>query len=145
MYGKVGVLEMAQQAVSKFTEDMIPVKGINNGMIILDNNDKVTGVKISPKNIFIQDESSQANTIKGLENFYNTIDYEFWLIVADRPLDINVYLSNMQLLYNEQQDPIKRKIIMQDINKANQFLNNNVVDTEFYILFKERDEDKCQK
>ena len=34
---------------------------------------------------------------------------------------------------------------MQDIKKANQFLGNNVVDTEFYILFKERDEELCQK
>jgi len=136
---------MAMKTESKFTEDMIPVKGINNGMIILDNNEKVTGVKIYPKNIFILDEGSQQNTISGLNTFYNTIDFEFWLIIADRPVDINVYLSNMQLLYNEQQDPIKRKIIMQDINKANQFLSNNVVDTEFYILFKERDEDKCQK
>jgi len=144
LYGKVGVLKMKPQT-SKFTEDMIPVKGINNGTIILDNNEKVTGVKVAPKNIFILDESSQAGVIKGLEDFYNTIDYEFWLIVADRPVDINVYLSNMQLLYNEQQDPIKRKIIMQDINKANQFLHNNVVDTEFYILFKERDDEKCQK
>lgn len=130
---------------SKFTEDMIPVKGINNGMIILDNNFKVTGVKIAPKNIFILEQNLQDNVIRNLENFYNTLDFEFWLIVADRPVDINVYLSNMQLLYNEQQDPVKRKIIMQDINKANNFLSNNVVDTEFYILFKEKDEEKCNK
>jgi len=136
---------MKKEIDSKYTEDMIPVKGINNGMIILDNNEKVTGVKVSPKNIFILDESAQQNTINGLTNLYNIIDYEFWLIVADRPVDINVYLSNMQLLYNEQQDPIKKKIIMQDIKKANQFLGNNVVDTEFYILFKERDEELCQK
>ena len=28
-----------------------------------------------------------------LKNVYNLIDYEFWIIVADRPVDINLYLS----------------------------------------------------
>ena len=40
---------------SKYTEDWIPVKAIENGMIILDNKSRVTGVKIRPRNIFILD------------------------------------------------------------------------------------------
>jgi hypothetical protein len=73
---------------SKYTEDWIPVKAITNGMIILDDNSKVTGVKIIPRNIFILDEDSQNSIINNLKNFYNSIDYEFWIIVADRPVDI---------------------------------------------------------
>jgi hypothetical protein len=34
---------------------------------------------------------------------------------------------------------------MQDINKGNQFMGNNVVDTEYYILFKERKPEILQK
>ena len=44
-------------------------------MVILDNKEKVTGVKIIPRNIFIMDEDSQANVIRALNNFYNTIDF----------------------------------------------------------------------
>ena len=40
---------------------------------------------------------------------------------------------------------VKRKLILDDINKANMFTTNNVVDTEFYLLFKEKDMDKIQK
>ena len=43
------------------------------------------------------------------------------------------------------QNPAKRKLILQDINKANMFMNNNVVDTEFFMLFKEKDQDLFQK
>lgn len=32
------------------------------------------------------------------------IDYEFWIVVADRPVDINLYLSQLQLLYNSTSD-----------------------------------------
>lgn len=131
---------------SKYTDvNFVPVKNIQNGVIILDNNEKVTGIKIMPKNIFILDQSSMYNTINGLKDVYNVIDYEFWIVAADRPVDIHVYLSQLELLYNNIQSPIKRKLIMEDINKANMFMNNNIVDTEYFLLFKHRDQELIQK
>lgn len=144
MNGKVGAFTMAQ-IKGKYTTDFVPVRDIKNGTIILDNNEKVTGIKIMPKNIFILDYDMQSGIISNLKNVYNTIDYEFWVIAADRPVDISVYLSQLQLLYNSTNDPIRRKIIIEDINKGNSFVNNNIVDTEYYLLFKVREEDKMQK
>ena len=51
---------------NKYAEGWIAVKNITNGMVVLDNNEKVTGVKIVPKNIFIMDEDSQINIIRAL-------------------------------------------------------------------------------
>lgn len=137
---------MSKQMRSKYSEDWIKdVVGINNGMIILRNKENVTGVKIDPRNIFILDPETQANIIVALKNFYNTLDYEFWLVVADRPVDISVYLSQLQLLYQNQQNQQVRKLINQDIAKGNMFMANNVVDTEYYILFKEKNVDLLQK
>jgi hypothetical protein len=125
---------------SKYSEDWVPIKSIMNGMIQLDNGFYVTGVKISSKNIFILDPGERENVLFNLQNFYNMLDYEFWLIVADRPVDINLYLSQLQLLYQRCTDGAIRKLIIQDINKANAFmgLEYNVVDTEYFILFKEK-------
>ena len=128
---------------SKYTD--VPVKNIINGTIVLDNDMKVTGVKIMPRNIFIQDMGTQNAIINNLKTVYNVIDYEFWVICADRPVDINVYLSELQLLYNKVSDNKKRKLIMEDINKANMFLNNNVVDTEYFLLFKDKDSEVIAK
>jgi hypothetical protein len=116
-------------------------------MIQLENGYYVTGIKILPKNIFIMDEGERNNTLFSLQNFYNMIDYEFWLIIADRPVDINVYLSQLQLLYQRTPSSAIRKIIMQDINKANAFMGAeyNVVDTEYFILFKEKKLEVIQK
>lgn len=136
---------MAKKTVSKYTVDDIPVKNIVNGTIVLKNNQKVTGIKIEPRNIFILDPNMQDMIIANLKNVYNLIDYEFWIIAADRPVDINVYLSQLQLLYNATQDVARKKLIIQDINKANMFVNNNVVDTEYYLLFKEKDNDLITK
>ena len=130
---------------SKYTEDWIPIRNISNVMIILDNKKKVTGVKIRPRNIFILDQGTQDNVLIALKNFYNMIDFEFWLISADRPVDLNNYLARLQLLYNQTPNPAVRKLINQDIDKANDFMNNNITDTEYYILFKEKNDDLIQK
>ena len=153
MYGRVGVSmndsQMSQQKNesydSKYTESWVPVKNISNGTIVLDNKQLVTGVKIKPRNIFILSPAAQDSTIISLKNFYNTIDFEFWLISADRPVDISGYLARLQLLYTQTSSPVIRKMISQDIMKANNFMDNNVTDTEYYILFKEKNLDMMQK
>lgn len=131
--------------LNRSTEIFVPVKAITNGAIILDNDEKVTGVKISPKNIFILDEDSQARIIENLRTFYNSIDYEFWIIIADRPVDITLYLSHLQLLYNDVTKPQIRKMILEDMEKGEYFINNNVVDTEYFLLFKEKNPELIQK
>lgn len=151
--GKVGVCVMAQKLNSNnssgvsYSEDWVPVRQILNGMIQLDDGSYVTGVKVMPKNIFILDTGSQNNIIFKLRDFYNSLDFEFWLLIADRPVDIDVYLSELQLMYNNAQDNAIKKLIMQDINKANLFMSQelNVVDTEYYILFKEKRLELVQK
>lgn len=136
---------MAKTSTSGYTEDWLPIKSIENNMIITRDNTKITGVKIQPRNIFILDPGTQENILLNLRNFYNTIDFEFWLVVADRPVDISVYMSQMQLLLNETQSPAIRKLIMQDIQKGETFISNNVCDTEYYFLFKGKDVDVLMK
>jgi len=143
--GKVGAL-MAKSSYG-YSEDWLPIKQILNGMIGLDNGEFVTGVKVHPRNIFISEQGLQNSVIANLRNFYNSIGFEFWLIIADRPVDIGVYLSQLQILYNNTASPVQKKLIMEDINKANLFMSTeyNVVDTEYFILFKEKRMELIQK
>ena len=130
-----------------FTDEWLPIKAIVNGMMQTDDGYFVSGVKVVPKNIFILDEGSQNNVLYSMGNFYNTIDYEFWLLIADRPVDIDVYKAGLQVLYNQTTNNAIRKLIMQDINKANLFTTQQygVVDTEYYLLFKEKKLEIVQK
>lgn len=145
--GKVGVLEVAKKNTSKYTEDWVPIKSIKNGMIQLDNNYYVTGIRIEPKNIFILDYQEQNNIIFNFRNFYNVIDYEFWLVVCDRPVDINLYLAQLQLMYANAPSQQIRRIINQDIAKGENFRSSsvNAVDTEYYILFRDKKVEVLQK
>lgn len=130
-----------------YSEDWVPVRQILNGMIELENGEYVTGVKVHPRNIFIADQGLQNAIIANLRNFYNSLSFEFWLIIADRPVDISLYLSQLQILYNNTSSNVQKKLIMEDINKANMFMSAeyNVVDTEYFILFKEKRMELIQK
>ena len=77
IYGRVGAYTMSsnKKSKSKYTEDWLPVKNITNGFIELENNQKVTGVKIRPRNIFILDKITQDNIIASLKTFYDTLDF----------------------------------------------------------------------
>lgn len=135
---------MSTKTNSVSTESFVPVKAILNNMIELDNGFKVAGVKVAPKNIFIMEESEQFNVIDGLKDFYNTLDFEFWLVAADRPVDISVYIAELQMRYNKAQNPVIRKLINQDLSKAEEF-NDSVSDVEYYILFKDKNTEMIQK
>ena len=166
MYGEVGVQVMNSKINSKtmnqasnsnnvkksnasntsrYTEDWIDIKGIQNGTIILPKNERVTGVKIYPKNIFILDPLQQEGILNAMKNFYNQLNFEFWMIAADRPVDISVYQSQLQILLQNARTPGQARIIAQDIEKANMFINNQVVDTEYYILFKEKSPEEINR
>lgn len=145
MYGRDGVIEMSSKTSSPFTEDWLPVKSITNGMIELNDKTRVTGVKIRPKNIFIMDKLSQDNIIAALKTFYDTIDFEFWLISNDRPVDISSYLTTLQIRYNQENDPFRKKLLIQDIEKANEFMRDEVIDIEYFILFKDKNPDMLLK
>ena len=58
-----------EELSSKWTEDWMPIKGIMNGMIQLETGEYVTGIKVSPRNIFILDPATRDNVIYNLRNF----------------------------------------------------------------------------
>ena len=134
-----------KKVTSPYTEDWINVKAIKNGVILLPNREMVTGVKIIPKNIFILDSLQQESILNAMKNFYNLLTFEFWMIAADRPVDISVYQSQLQIMLQNATNPAQIKIIAQDIEKANMFINNQVVDTEYYILFKEKNQEEINR
>ena len=130
---------------SASTENWITVKEINNNAIVLDNKKLVSGIKVLPRNIFIMDEISQNRVIDELRKFYNQIDFEFWLIIADRPTNIDLYISQLELQLNNVSKPAIRKLIVDDITKADAFVQNDVVDTEYFVLFKADTQDEITK
>ena len=58
-----------------------------------------------------------------------------------------MYLAQLQLMYTNAQNQQIRKLIQQDINKGESFRSTtvNAVDTEYYILFRDKKPEVLQK
>lgn len=58
-----------------------------------------------------------------------------------------MYLAQLKLLYNSVQVQAIRKLVREDIDKANLFMSKevNVTDTEYFILFKDKRPEIIQK
>lgn len=136
--GRPQQANVQKRPTKPYTENWVNVRGIKDGMIFLKTRELVCGVKVEPRNIFILEQTQQENIINALKNCYNTLNFEWWLVVADKPVDISIYQSQLELLLSQQTDPRRRKIVSQDIAKAKMFIDNQIVDIEFYVLFKER-------
>ncbi len=134
----VNKAQAVKKPSSPYTENWVNVRGIKDGMIFLRSKEYISGVRVEPRNIFILEQNQQDNIINALKNCYNTFNFEWWLIVADKPVDISIYQSQLELLLTQQTDPRRRKIVSQDIAKAKMFIDNQIVDIEFYVLFKEK-------
>ena len=57
----------------KYAEDWLPIKSINNGMILTEDGYYVTGVKVSPKNIFILTNHFLIHLINGLDSYFESM------------------------------------------------------------------------
>ena len=79
----------------------------------------------------------------------NKIGYGYLLgpiaFVDETPDGLQIGYTNEEVINILKADPRIKKIISQDIEKANDFMRDNVTDTEFYILFKEKNPDTIAK
>ena len=98
---QAGNAQQQQKRPTKpYTENWVGVRGIKDGMIFLKSKELVCGVKVEPRNIFILEQTQQENIINALKNCYNTLNFEWWLVVADKPVDISIYQSQLDYYYH---------------------------------------------
>jgi hypothetical protein len=123
------------------------VRQITSGVVVLNTGELVSGVKIIPRNIFIMQQDDTNAIIYGLSKFYDSIDFDYWLIIGDKPVDLNNYFNSVQNIYNTSSSEHIRSIARDDIVKANKYVSGDygVSDTEYFLLFKDKNNEVLQK
>ena len=116
------------------------VRQITSGVIVLNSGELVSGVKVIPRNIFIMQQDDTNAIIYALSKFYDSIDFDYWLIIGDKPVGLTDYFNSVQNIYNNNSSDHVRAIARDDIAKANKYVSGDygVSDTEYFLLFKEK-------
>ena len=89
---------MKKNKISPFTEDWLPIRDIQNGMILTTDKYYVTGVKITPRNIFILDN----DIVYHCGSSINRIGYKTFSITMINDKEIcNILIDKVNKIINK--------------------------------------------
>jgi hypothetical protein len=98
-------------AVSKATQEFVPIKEIRDGVVILKDGSMRAVVMASSINFALKSADEQQGVIMQFQNFLNGLDFSVQISVQSRELDIRPYISMLEgRLKNEVGDLMKIQI-----------------------------------
>lgn len=121
--------------IAKATQEIIPIKEIRDGVIILKDNSLRMILMASSLNFALKSEDEQNAVIMQYQNFLNSLDFPIQFFIESKKLNINSYLAN--LLEAEKNQP--NELLKIQIREYMEFVKNfvkstNIVSKAFYIV-----------
>jgi len=98
-------------AVSKATQDFVPIKEIRDGIVVLKDGSMRAVVLVSSINFALKSPDEQQAIIMQFQNFLNGLDFSIQISIQSRKLDIRPYIALLEGRYkNETGDLMKIQI-----------------------------------
>lgn len=124
------------------TLDWSHIDRIEDNRVYLSNGSEkamVMGVKITPRNILIDNQSVQVNLINNLRIAFNKIHFPIYWGFIFTPVDIEDHINTLLREEMEEDDLRIKKMIHNDFEKALWF-QDNYRELEFCFMLQENDE-----
>lgn len=129
------------------TLEWIDIEKIENESVILKkgkDEEEVFGIKILPHDIFLDNNQNRINHIKYLRNTLNKLNMKLYHSFIFNPVNIDAHLNHLYIQMENEEDPIVKKMIEDDISKAYAFIEY-YRELEFFICIKGKPGDKFDK
>lgn len=113
----------------------IDIKGVRDGILMLDDNQYRTVYEVSSVNFELKSEEEQDILIDTYESFLNSLPCPLQIIVRIRELDMSKYLDDLQSRLSEEKEEIYRSQI-EDYSSFVQDLvaDNSILSRHFYVV-----------
>ena len=117
------------------SRQQINIKGVQDGILMLDDNKYRTVHEVSSVNFELKSEEEQDILIDTYESFLNSLPCPLQIIVRIRELDMSKYVNDLQLRLSEEKEYIYRSQI-QNYNEFVQDLvaDNSILSRHFYVV-----------
>lgn len=127
-----------KKELDKSILEFLPFKEVWNDLLFLDN-DKVIGIiKINSINFQLYSNEEQISKILQFRKVLLSIEYPFKILALDKPINLNEHIEKLLYLENNTDNKIKKELLIEDIDYANNIMNKNLVNNrEFYLLIDE--------
>lgn len=98
---------MAAKAPS--TQDHIPIAGIQDGVLIMNDGSLRAVVKVEPINFELKSENEQNAIIYSYQAFLNSLEFPIQIVFQSKRLDLNPYLGRLEEMAKQQGNELLRE------------------------------------
>lgn len=117
------------------SRNQIGIKGVNDGILILPNNNYRAILEVSSVNFELKSEDEQDAIIETYESFLNSVGTSLQILIRTREIDMDKYLSDLkERLENEVES-----VYMEQLENYEEFiksliLSNKILTRRFYVI-----------
>lgn len=104
----------------------------------------VKGIKITPRNILIENEVTQSHIINHLRGIFNRLQFPLYHQYVYSKVNIMNHYEHLQELFEQETNPIIKELIEDDLRKANAF-SEHYKELSFFILIQSENQSELQK
>lgn len=113
----------------------IAIKGVQDGILILPNNEYRAILQVSPVNFELRSEEEQDTIIDIYESFLNSVGTSLQILVRTREIDMDKYLDDLKERLDSEKVPIYRT----QLKNYDEFIRsltttNKILTRHFYIV-----------
>ncbi len=122
-------------AVSKATQEFVPIKEIRDGVIILKDGSMRAVVMASSVNFALKSADEQQAIIIQFQSFLNSLDFSIQISIQSRELDIRPYIAMLEGRYKNEIGDLMKIQIREYIQFVKNFIEQtNIMTKSFFVI-----------
>ena len=124
-----------QEAMGKAAQTFVDVAEIKDGVAVLKNGTLRAVLMVSSINFDLKSTQEQEAIVANYQNFLNSLDFPIQVVISSRKLDINPYISMLDLKEKEQPNELLRFQIAEYRNFVKQMVDaSDIMTKSFFIV-----------
>ena len=128
-----------QQSKEMSVQDLIPLKDIQDGILITPNNKMVQCIKVSAINLELTSNAECNEIFETFEGFLKTLTYHVLFTNVSMPVDLTTYIAEEKQILNETKNPFKRMLLESYIDYSEGIeTNQDIMQRQRYVIFAEK-------
>lgn len=117
------------------TQNFVPIKEINNGVVVLKDGSLRSIIMVSSVNFGLKSQDEKNAILLEYQNFLNSLDFPIQIFIQSRRLDIKPYINLMEDKLAEQTNDLLKIQMREYIEYIKHFTDtHNVMAKNFFIV-----------
>ncbi len=121
-------------AVSKTTQEFVPIQEIRDGIVVLKDGSMRSLVLASSLNFALKSSDEQSAIILQFQNFLNSLDFSVQIFVQSKRLDIRPYIALLEEQYKNQVTELMKIQTREYIEFIKTFVDNSSIMTKSFFI-----------